>query len=719
MHHYIYPSKDTYISSRPGYTTKNFGIDEMLQIGTSNTIIRSLESTKDYTYTSAIFDSYPVQLFTGIFTGSLRGNVVSMYGTLSGSLLEFTTTYSSGSRDGGAISEYSGSISGSFNGFLSGSFSSSFWVELFTGQLTGSTGCLYGTASGIDTKNEQNWTTTTTKFIDRSLIQFNLDTISASISNGTILSPQFHLKLKVCNEYELPITYTIYALPLSQSWNMGNGYFSDGGSTDGVSWKYKDFNNGQLWYNTYNSSSTRPPIDFITYPSNASSSFAYGGGTWYTSSASQTFNYETSDIDMDVTNIVMSWISGSIPNNGFILISSDELQSTGSGFTLKFFSRDTNTIYYPYLDVMWAGNSIAAGGNEFITGSISTGSVTISTIDAGIDVTVQSGSTLSISGGITGMFSGSTYFTVTAGDLTYNSMSGIVDGKGLSGSIKGVPVIGAYSGIMTVSTQSVTGPCGKTFDAYFVTASFNTGIFSGSSFTSYYIDNKLENAILTGSWTDAALLGSNVNIPIPSGIEPYAYAYVVGTYVNGKALGTYTLSGSNSASFVGQFTEGPFLGGYINYQLSGSIYTSSYSYTSSVTFNSTTLDALNVLNPYTVVLQNVHSTYKSGDMIKFGVFGRKQFPLKTFGISTQQTQYLIPEYLPTSSYYALKDNETGEIIMGFDNYTQLSCEYPTGNYFVIDTTSLPQERLYKILIRIENNGCITTVDCGKTFKITR
>jgi hypothetical protein len=612
---------------------------------------------------------------------------------------------------------------------------------------------------------------------------------------------------------------------------MGNGYFSDGGSTDGVSWKYKDFNNSDMWYNTY-TSSARPPIDFITNPTTATSSFAYGGGTWYTSSASQTFNYQTSDIDMDVTNIVMSWISGSIPNNGFILISSDELQSTGSGFTLKFFSRDTNTIYYPYLDVMWLGNGVTSGGDDYVTGSFSTGSVTISSVDAGINVTVQSGSTFSIAGGIDGVFSGSTFLTknihyTTSSNVTINAslekfsgsfsgsfvtnlltyinglisgsadillaeyfsgsldggpiaeannttisasfvygvvtgsvvvtasvsyfegnmigvtavygypitinatglygtyydstllnVGGIVVGKGLTGNIVGLPVVGAYAGTITPNLYLVTGPCGSTFSASFITASFMNGVFSGSTFTAYYTD-KIENAHLTGSWSPNALLGSNVNIPIPSGIEPYAYAYVTGIYVNGKALGLYTLSGSNSASFVGQFIEGPLLGGYINYQLSGNIYTSSYSYTSSVSYTSSSLEALNVSNPYTIIIQNVHPTYKSGDIIKFGIFGRKQFPLKTFGISTQQTQYLVPEYLPTSSYYALKDNETGEIVMGFDNYTTLGCEYPAGNYFVIDTTSLPQERLYKVLIRVEDNGTITTTDCGKTFRITR
>lgn len=843
MHHFIYPSKDTYISSRPGFPEKNFGIDELLQVGTSNVIVRSISPTKDYSYTNVIFSNYNVENFTGNFTGSIKGNVSNLTGSLSGSALVFTASYFSGSYNGVSDIYSSASLagfSGSLIGTLTGSFSSSAFIGIFTGSLTGSVGCLNGTASGIDTRTEANWISTVTKYVDRSLLHFNLDVISSSIADGTIPAPRFHLKMKVCNEYELPITYTIYALPVSQSWNMGNGYYSDGGSTDGVSWKFRDFDEGTKWWPTY-TSSARPAIDFITTPTSATGSFERGGGTWYTGStvtwytasltSSQVFDYAASDIDMDVTETVMAWLSGSIPNEGFIVLSSDELRSTGSGFTLKFFSRDTNTIYSPYLDVMWPGNGMGGSdSSEYVTASLATGSVTITDVSSGMSVSIQSGSTFSIAGGVAGVFSGSTFLltsnhSITAsnavlaevyqlvsgsftgsfygaaasisGSLTgsgwftasyfsgsvdgtsyevndtgisgsvitaslsgsinttgsvglfvgsisgssigltgtftgyyldesYLRVNGIVDGTGLSGNIENMSVVGNYEGIMSGLT-GVVGPCGTGFSASLVTASLTSGIFSGSSFTAYYTDDrKLENAQLTGSWTEAALLGATVNIPIPSGVEPFAYAYVQGTYIWGTALGTYTISGSisasvgsDSASFSGQFIEGPLLGGYINMQLSGSIYTSSYQYTSSVTYTSTGLTALNISNPFVVVLQNVRPVYKAGDIVKIGVFGRKQYPLKSFGTATQQTQYLVPEYLPSSSYYALKDEETGEIVMDFDSYTRLSCEYPKGNFFVVDTTGIPQERYYRVLIRVEGSGSKYTTDSGKIFKITR
>jgi hypothetical protein len=409
--------------------------------------------------------------------------------------------------------------------------------------------------------------------------------------------------------------------------------------------------------------------------------------------------------------MVNVWLNKSIPNEGMILRSSDEFRTTGSGFVLTFFSRDTNTIYSPYLDVMW--DDVAANGG-YVTSSQSTGSVVITLVNSGITSSIQSGSSFTIAGGINGIFSGSAIITISAGQFV-----GFTNGTGLSGNITGLPIFGNVTGSMSDSQSLVTGPCGKSFSASFASGSLTSGIFSGSIFEAYYIDYMFENAHLTGSWPEAAFLGAYVNILLPSSIAPYAYAYVSGTYVNGKALGLYTLSGSTSASFAGQFVDGNLIGGVLNLQLSGSVVTSSYYYTSSVEITSSVLTSLDTSNPFSIVLQDVNPTYKAGDIIKVGVFARKQFPLKQFGKTTQQVQYLIPEYLPTSSYYAIKDNETDEIVMDFDSYTRLGCSYPEGNYFVVDTTGLPQDRYYKILVRVEDDQSIYTIDCGKTFKIIR
>jgi hypothetical protein len=872
MHHFIYPSKDTYITNQTNWDSKNFGLDEMLLIGTDNKPQRYLSPTKDYVYTNATFISQPFESFTGIFVGDFGGSVDYANGNISGSFLIFSASYFSGSIDGVKIVT-SGSISGSLvNGYISGSVDSTLYViGTFSGQLTGSSACMTGTGSGIDTRNEPNWTTKDNQFVNRALLKFDLTAISTSIANGTIINPSFSLKLKVCNEYDLPIDYTIYGFALNQSWNMGDGYFSDGGSDQGVSWRYRDYNGGTLWY-VPSISGVKPSVDFLTYPSLLTQSFAYGGGTFYTTSiCSQSFSYETSDINMDLTQMANAWLNGSMVNEGVILLSSDELNPNGYGFTLKFFSRDTNTIYSPYLDVAWSDFT-------FSTGSISTASILIATASAGISGTITQGSSFSIIGGVSGSFSGSAFINLGANyitasgqtfnysapdnsganavwyanngyhfdswyaawdldpyhggflpntdiqmappppdygsppvlqftgsftgsflgtasyvngtisgsstgfytdyftgsvdnsvvelsastisssfiyglitgsassptmlgfyigqlnspsiflngtgsgnylDSTYFSLEGFTNGQGLSGNIVGVPVFGAVQGFLTQQIFLVVGPCGSSFSASLAKAVFSSGVWSGSAFTAYYVDYKFENACLTGSWPAATLLGTYVSIPLPSGIDPYAYATVSGLYVNGVALGMYVFDGPNSASFNGQFINGNLLGGFLHLQLSGSVYTSSYAYTSSVLLTSSVLTPLDVQRPFSVTLTNVHPQYKAGDVVKLYVFGRMQYPLKYFGISSQQEQYLVPQYLPSSSYYALKDNQTDEIVVNFDSYTQIGCEYPNGSFFSIDTTSLPQDRYYRVLIRIGDETDSYTIDTGKIFKLTR
>jgi hypothetical protein len=67
---------------------------------------------------------------------------------------------------------------------------------------------------------------------------------------------------------------------------------------------------------------------------------------------------------MNVTGIVNLWLSGSIPNNGFIVHHSldNEVNSLDYG-VLKFFSKETNTIYEPKLEVVW-------NDTVFVTGSL-------------------------------------------------------------------------------------------------------------------------------------------------------------------------------------------------------------------------------------------------------------------------------------------------------------------------------------------------------------
>jgi hypothetical protein len=198
------------------------------------------------------------------------------------------------------------------------------------------------------------------KDIARSLIKFNIDTLE--IPSGS----KIYLNLKSANAEEIPLEYTIYANAVSQSWSMGTGTKFDNITSDGVSWKYR--NGIDTWQdNTIGGSAI--------FAAGTTGSANAEGGTWYTASqSSQSYNYEESDIRMDVTNIINLWRSGSITNNGFIIRHglNNEADTLDYG-VLKFFSKETNTIYEPKLEIVWDDSTFITGSLLPTTGSAEEG----------------------------------------------------------------------------------------------------------------------------------------------------------------------------------------------------------------------------------------------------------------------------------------------------------------------------------------------------------
>jgi hypothetical protein len=203
-----------------------------------------------------------------------------------------------------------------------------------------------------------------TKDIARALIKFDIEQISSSIVENNITSSyKVYLNLKSANSEEIPLEYTIYANAISQSWTMGTGTKFDNITSDGVSWKYRDGTN--TWQDNV-IGGTAVFVAGTTGSANAE------GGTWYlTGSASQSYNYEPDDVKMDITNMVSNWIGG-LQNNGLIVHHGlDSENDTLDYGVLKFFSKETNTIYEPKLELVWNDQSFITGSLTSVTGSIS------------------------------------------------------------------------------------------------------------------------------------------------------------------------------------------------------------------------------------------------------------------------------------------------------------------------------------------------------------
>jgi hypothetical protein len=90
------------------------------------------------------------------------------------------------------------------------------------------------------------------------------------------------------------------------------------------------------------------------------------------------------------------------------------------------------------------------------------------------------------------------------------------------------------------------------------------------------------------------------------------------------------------------------------------------------------------------------------------------YPTRTYQTSSLFTNL---NYLPTSSYYAIKDLATNEFVVNFDdNYTQISSD-ANGNYFNVYMSGLEPERYYKILIKTNINGSTIISDDSYYFKV--
>jgi hypothetical protein len=204
----------------------------------------------------------------------------------------------------------------------------------------------------------------------RSIVKFDMAEISGSLSTygKTVNDCKFVLQLYTSHAKNLPSEYSIYSKLLAQPWVNGTGNVSSV-TLDGASWHGPDTSEAS-WV----SSSQQQQIgDSTLYISGSGA-----GGSWMFQSASagstaglinsESFSYRTSDINLDVTDSIKIWLSGSggvsIPNYGFLLQLSDadELNSNVQGY-IRYFSRDTHTIYVPKL-TMYFDNS------SFVTGSL-------------------------------------------------------------------------------------------------------------------------------------------------------------------------------------------------------------------------------------------------------------------------------------------------------------------------------------------------------------
>ena len=205
--------------------------------------------------------------------------------------------------------------------------------------------------------------------VSRILIDFDLSYISQSIMDGKIPSTaKYYLNLYDATSEEVEAEQPLHIYMVSGSWKQGTGKLDhDPVTDDGATYQYRDHEAKTPW---------------------VTGSVLTDGGAWFTASTGQyevstsyDLTFDKKDVRANVTDLVNNFIysSSDYPNNGFIVKREDsgshgdhpsssmfdfdagqEGDSSRLG-NLKYFSRETHTIYPPKLEAVWDDSSWSTG----------------------------------------------------------------------------------------------------------------------------------------------------------------------------------------------------------------------------------------------------------------------------------------------------------------------------------------------------------------------
>jgi hypothetical protein len=227
----------------------------------------------------------------------------------------------------------------------------------------------------------------------RFVVKFDMSEIQDTLTkySADLNSCKFVLQLFTTNATNLPADYTLDAKLMGQPWTNGTGYSTSTVATiDGISWATPHASwsyspsgsqtlSGSSWISSSQVINTGAPSLYVS-GSGLGGSWLWqsGSGVFNTSSfdssyfyqpgltENESFSYRPTDINMDVTGAIKTWISGSgnvsVDNNGFLIKFSeaDEADGTKTGI-IKFFSRETHTIYVPRLTMYWDNSTFTTG----------------------------------------------------------------------------------------------------------------------------------------------------------------------------------------------------------------------------------------------------------------------------------------------------------------------------------------------------------------------
>mgnify|MGYP003151594557 CR=1 FL=1 len=257
---------------------------------------------------------------------------------------------------------------------------------------TRGTGSNMGMADVMEVFSVYGRVTSASQELSRVLVQFPTTTMSSDRAAGTIPasgSVSFYLRLfNAQHSKAVPRDYKLVAVALSQSWQEGVGLDLE---------TYKDVTNGNTGANWMSSSNTAGWTDY--------QGIELVGGSTITSSTDyiyeQSFETGLEDLDIDITPLVESWLSGGIDNNGVLVRLSSSYEasasqdyvsqdiaviynpsgSTKSYYTKRFFARGTQYFYKrPVIEARWNSSKKDDRGNFYYSSSLAPAADNLNTL---------------------------------------------------------------------------------------------------------------------------------------------------------------------------------------------------------------------------------------------------------------------------------------------------------------------------------------------------
>lgn len=119
---------------------------------------------------------------------------------------------------------------------------------------------------------------------------------------------------------------------------------------------------------------------------------------------------------------------------------------------------------------------------------------------------------------------------------------------------------------------------------------------------------------------------------------------------------------------------------------------------------------------YNISVQNLQKTYRVTDLVKVNVSVNSIFPSRVYSTSSiYRNNYKLPE----TSYWGIKDEYTGEMIVDFNEIGSKISVNDSGSYFYVDMGMLEPEHYYRLLFQVHGETEKLVLDGRNIFRVIR